>query len=464
MENNFTDDYSDVSNAKFYADSYMNELKYVKQARSWIAFIDGIWQFDSQQPIRAAKECTSRMILKASNLLVESTDKLRNKNHESDFNHAQLLVKHAKTSQKFNRIVAMVKLASSDERMSIGIEDLDKNDNLFAVKNGVIQLDDLKFREALPEDLLTKQAGTEFSKSLNKCECNRWLEFLNVTQPDPEVRTWLKRFAGYCLTGSIDEQFMAIFIGSGANGKSVFVETIKRVLGTYATQAQFDTFCERKSEAVRNDIARLNNMRLVVANEGNEGARLDESMIKQLTGGDEITARHLYQDYFTFTPKFKIILVTNHKPVINGADHGIWRRIVLVPWKVTIPPDKCDKKLLCKLDLERAGILNWMLEGLSEYYEHGLELPKSLVDANAEYKKDSDLVGLWIEDCCYEGETCRVTSNNLYESYQKWATGNGHRVMSAKSLGDKLTERGFKKTRTNSHRGWIGLGLKAVNY
>lgn len=459
-----TNDYeelTDVFNANLFSDTYENELKYSSSLGIWYRFNGVIWQKDDQRyVIQLAIECTKNMLLDSAQLLI-SAAKIRDKDkRDLVINKSENLTKHAKSSQRKNRLEAMISIASTDKRVSVDNSQFDSDDWLLAVQNGVVELENGNFRPATSNDLLTKQAATNFLDGLSGVECKVWLEFLSVTQPDPEIRSWLQRFAGYCLTGRIDEQILTIFYGGGANGKSVFVEALKGVLGSYATQAQFDTFCERRNDGIRNDIARLDKIRLVVASEGSEGARLDESIVKQITGGDEITARFLHREFFTFLPKFKIVLVTNHKPIINGSDHGIWRRVVLVPWSVTIPAEKCDKRLLDKLNMERQGILNWALKGLEEYLVHGLALPKPLIVANSDYRKDCDLVGVWIDDCCITEKHCKVTSSALYSSYKNWAVEYGHRVYSSKSLSDKLIERGFERTRTNTGRGWIGLGLR----
>ena len=215
--------------------------------------------------------------------------------------------------------------------------------------------------------------------------------------------------------------------------------------------------------AIRNDIARLDKIRLVIANEGQYGARLDEGMVKQITGGDEITARFLHREFFTFKPKFKVVLVTNHKPVISGNDHGIWRRVVLIPWEVTIPAERRDRRLADKLEAELPGILNWALEGLQKYSEVGLsELPVALVKANADYRKDSDIIGLWISDCVEEDKYAKTTLSAVYTSYTSWADKNGHKPMTAKSLSDRLKERGVEGARIGAagSRGWAGIRIK----
>jgi len=288
-----------------------------------------------------------------------------------------------------------------------------------------------------------------------------WERFLEEVQPDAEVRFWLQKFTGYCLTGRIDEQIFLVMHGGGANGKSVFVEILKKLLGSYAKTVQFDTFIEHDRGGIRNDLAALDKVRLVVAQEGPDGARLDEGIVKQLTGGDEITARFLHREFFTFTPKFKIILVSNHKPLISGTDNGIWRRVVLVPWSVTIEAGKRDKRMIEKLEKEQDGILQWALHGIRMYQEDGLQLPDSVVRANSEFRGESDLIGHWIDDACVVHENATAQTSVLYESYADWAKQNGHRPLSQKSLSDRLRERGYIPQKSRGTRMWLGVGLRA---
>ena len=358
------------------------------------------------------------------------------------------------------RLDAMIALAATDPRIAASRAMFDANDMRLGVQNGVVELSELPVahRDGAPADMITRQAGCGFDAL---ALCPTWDAFLARVQPDPDVRLWLRRWAGYCLTGLTTEQSFTVFHGLGANGKSVFAETIKKLLGSYAVSADFSTFTAKdKNDSIRNDLARLDKVRLVVASEGPEGARLDEDLVKRITGGDEVTARFLHREFFSFKPRFKLLLVTNHRPSISGTDHGIWRRVVLVPWTVTIPREAQDRRLAERLEAELPGILCWALQGLDEYLALGLELPRAISAANAEYRQDSDVVGLWIEDACRLDGAGRATNGELYQSYSAWASAAGHRPMSSKTLGDRLRERGLTPWRTDRARGWAGIALK----
>jgi putative DNA primase/helicase len=455
-------EYSDVFNAQRFAGTFSGRLIYVPQRGNWHEFDGVIWKADELRFVtQHAIDTTREMLIDAAQILLDASKQRDPVQRNAQTQRAEALSKHARASQQKSRLDAMVALAATDPRLAVSQAQLDADDMAFAVENGVIDLESGDFREAEPGDWLSKKGGMAYAGGWESIDCKIWTRFLEDVQPDPDIRAWLQRFAGYCLTGRTDEQIFSVMHGSGANGKTVFVETLKRIVGSYATTAQFDTFMERKGEGIRNDLAALDKVRLVVASEGPEGARLDEGIVKQITGGDEITARFLHREFFIFRPRFKVVLVTNHKPVISGSDNGIWRRVVLVPWAVTIPAGQRDRRLLDKLDAERAGILAWCLKGLADYLACGLDLPPALVKANAEYRKDSDIVGNWIEDCCTFSSFYVTASADLYMSYQQWAEQNGHRAMSSKSLANRLSDRGIEQGRTNTGaKGRIGIQIR----
>jgi len=202
---------------------------------------------------------------------------------------------------------------------------------------------------------------------------------------------FMQRAVGYALTGDVGEQCLFVMWGTGANGKSTFVETLHALLGDYAQKAEMRTLLHRDTDTVRNDLARLRGARLVSAVEIGRGKRLNEELVKELTGGDTITARFLVREYFEFRPEFKLFLAVNHKPQIHGTDEAIWRRVKLVPFNVYIPPEERDKALGGKLRAELPGILNWALEGCLEWQRGGLREPEEVIAATADYRREQDL-------------------------------------------------------------------------
>jgi putative DNA primase/helicase len=276
----------------------------------------------------------------------------------------------------------------------------------------------------------------------------------------PELIKFLQRSIGYALTGSTREQVLFFLYGTGANGKSTFIETCRNLLGDYAQQSEFDTFVTKKNDGPRNDIARLKGARLVAAVEAAQGRQLDENVIKQVTGGDTVTARFLYHEHFEFVPQFKLFLVANHKPVIVGTDEAIWRRIRLIPFTVTIPKEERDKHLLEKLQRELPGILAWAVRGCLKWQEDGLGEPEAVSIATADYRREMDVMADFIEEQCVLGERETADAGMLYGKFHDWAKNNGEEELTQKKFGTQLRERGFEAAKKRGHRCWVGLRLR----
>ena len=248
--------------------------------------------------------------------------------------------------------------------------------------------------------------------------------------------------------------------GTGANGKSTFIETIQTLLGDYAQRADFTTFIARNNDGPRNDVARLVGARLVATAEAESGKRLSEVVVKQLTGGDTISARFLYGEFFEYQPQFKIFLAANHKPVIRGTDHAIWRRIKLIPFTVTIPEEERDKQLAAKLRQELPGILAWALRGCLEWQQMGLGEPEEVRHATAEYRDEMDALVEFLEECCIRDETAKVATGVLYHAYKNWCEDNDETAFKKNTFARCLGERGFEHYKIDKNtRGWRGLDL-----
>jgi putative DNA primase/helicase len=269
---------------------------------------------------------------------------------------------------------------------------------------------------------------------------------------------YLAKAIGYSLTGSQKEQKIFLLIGDGANGKTRFLEAIRGVLGDYARATPFLTFLKQNPSVIRNDIARLKGARFVTATEPDRGARLSESNVKVLTGEDKQIARFLYNEYFEFQGTFKVFLAANYKPLIEGKDSGIWRRIQVIPFNVKIPEDEQDKDLKEKLFKEKEGILNWALRGLSKWNAEGLGTLPEIEEVKAEYKKEMDPVGDFLDVCCILEKDQRVQSKDLYKAYKEWCKENGERPMSQKALGMDLKRRGLER-RKGKPTVYLEIGL-----
>jgi len=278
----------------------------------------------------------------------------------------------------------------------------------------------------------------------------------------------LQRAMGYSLTGLTTEHALFLLHGIGRNGKTTFLEAMRYVMGTYATSTPFETFVVKpQGDGIPNDLAALHAARFVSAVESDEGKRLAEAKIKQITGGDTVSARFLHKEYFTFLPQFKIWLATNHRPTIHGADEGIWRRIKLVPFNVVIPDGRVDEKLPAKLISEASGILNWALEGLAEYRRSGLMEPDAVLGATAEYRAAEDWLSKFIEDRCEVG-AYSVGSRRLYEVYQSWAESVGEHPIKEQKFAEAMKPKFGKSKRLRGDDGaqkrqYIGLRIRGEN-
>jgi len=259
---------------------------------------------------------------------------------------------------------------------------------------------------------------------------------------------------------SASEQVLFILYGTGANGKSTFLATIGKLLGDYACQTPINTFLIKKGDHIPNDIARLLGVRFVSAVEAEEGKRVSENLIKQLTGGDKVTARFLYKEYFEYLPTYKIFIATNHKLTIRGTDKAIWRRIRLIPFSVSIPPEEQDKNLIVRLEQELSGILNWALEGYRMWQENGLGYPVEVEEATEGYRREMDVLAEFLEERCITNNAANVRSSHLYDAYKDWCEKNGEYIQNRRNMGMKLTEKGFiRKRSTGGRYWWYGLGL-----
>ena len=259
------------------------------------------------------------------------------------------------------------------------------------------------------------------------------------------------RDSGYTLSGLTTEQCLFFLHGRGANGKSTFVETVMALLGDLGHKARAQVLMLSERERVSNEVAALAGRRLVVTSELSDGGRLDEGLVKDLTGGDTMSARFLYGEPFTFRPTFKLWLYGNHKPTIAGTDDGIWRRVRLIPFTVQIPEKERDATLPAKLRAELPGLLTWALRGWQDFQRHGLGTPAAVTQATAEYRSESDVMGIFLEERCRLHDGATAEAGKLYAAYCEWATENGLRPMSNVRFAKSLSERGFAKDKNTAN-------------
>jgi putative DNA primase/helicase len=355
-------------------------------------------------------------------------------------------------------VAAIEKLARADRRHAATVDIWDTDPWLLNTPGGIV---DLQIGSTLPPDPLRYM--TKITAVAPGGECPLWRKFLNeITSGDVELQRFLQRIAGYALTGSIREHALFFFYGTGANGKGVFLNTLTAILGDYAAVAPMETFTVTHGERHPTDLAGLRGARLVAAQETEEGRRWNENKIKALTGGDPISARFMRQDYFTFYPAFKLITAGNHKPGLRGIDEAIRRRLNLAPFTVTIPKNERDKDLFEKLRAEWPGILQWMMEGCTDWLEIGLKPPPVVVAATEDYLNEEDALARWIEECCAIDPIYYDTVANLFPNWRVWAENAGEFVGSQKRFSQALDDRGYQRQRESGtgRAGFKGIALK----
>jgi putative DNA primase/helicase len=347
------------------------------------------------------------------------------------------------------------RFAQADRAFAVTSEIWDADIWLANTQAGVV---DLRTGQMLPHD--PTKFMTRITSTAPGGSAPTWLKFLaRVTGGNQELVDYLQRVAGYCLTGSTQEHALFFLYGTGANGKSTFLNAVTSALGDYHRTAPIETFTSANSDRHPTDLAALRGARLVTSIETEEGRRFAESRIKTLTGGDPIAARFMRQDFFEFIPQFKLIIAGNHKPGLRSVDEAIRRRFNLIPFTVTIPPNERDDTLGEKLQRELPGILAWIIQGCTIWQKQGLNPPRAVTDATAAYLESEDAIAAWLEDCCQRVDEF-TTSSCLFKSWSDWATSNGEHVGSTKRFVAALEARGCTPARRNYGRGFDGLKIK----
>jgi putative DNA primase/helicase len=439
---------TDLGNAMRLVERHGDDLLYVYDWDRWLVFDGRRWKVDSSGEVeRRAKETVRWMYHKA--------DPGDGKPLDAE------LAKHAQRSEAKPRIEAMISLARSEPRIAVTPEELDADPWALNVENGTVDTRTGELREHYREDLVTKLAPVQYDPD---AVAPTWESFLERVLPNEELRGFVQRAAGYSATGDTSEQCLFIHHGPGANGKSTYQETISAALGDYAMKTPTETLLAKHSSGIPNDIARLKGARCVSASETEEGRRLAESRVKDLTGSDTISARFMRSEFFDFKPTHKLHLSTNHKPEIRGTDLAIWRRIRLVPWTVIIPKGEQDRKLADKLKAELPGVLAWIVRGCLEWQRRGLEPPDEVRRATGRYRAEMDVLAAFIDEECIVSESATATAKALYSAYREWAEENGEKPESQRRFGGRLKERGFDSGRITSgpRKGaveWYGIGL-----
>jgi putative DNA primase/helicase len=411
-----------------FAERHCNELRYDHEVGKWFRWNGRFWECERTQLAFDWARKLARELAGAS---------------------------PGKQLSKIAFAAAVERAARADRAVAVKSDAWDRDIWLFNTEAGTIDLQTGKMRPHKLDDLITKIAPVAPGG-----DAPMWLKFLDrITGHNQELIGYLQRVVGYCITGSTQEHAMFFLYGTGANGKSTFLNAIAAALGEYHYVAPIETFTASHTDRHPTDLAGLRGARLVTATETEEGRRWAESRIKTLTGGDPISARFMRQDFFKYVPQFKLIFAGNHKPGLRSVDEAIRRRFNLIPFTETISPRERDKKLGDKLQRELPGILAWIVEGAMAWRRFGLLPPSIVTKATADYLEAEDAIAAWLEDCC-ERSAIFTTNAALFGSWSIWATNNGEPVGSTKRFVAALEARGFTSGRRNYGRGFEDIKLK----
>jgi putative DNA primase/helicase len=419
-----------------FAERHADKLRYVAKWNQWFLWDGTCWHMDE----------TRRVFTLARELCREVAAGI-NKAGE------RKRIASAKTR------AAVVSLAGEDLRLSATIDQWDTDPWLLNTPGGVVDLRTGKLREHRADDYMTKQVAVSPGG-----KCPRWRKFMTeITGGDAKLQDYLKRMAGYCLTGDTSEQELFFFYGSGNNGKGVWVQTFSGGMRDYHEPSSIETFTVAHTERHPTELAALRGARLVTAAETEEGRRWAEARIKEMTGGDAITARFMRQDFFSYIPQFKLLFSGNHMPTLRSVNKAITRRFNRIPFGVTIPDDEVDPHLADKLKAEWPGILAWAIEGCLEWQRIGLSPPEAVTAATDSYLESEDILGEWLGECCELDANAWTSTTDLFDSWKQWATVRDEWIGSVKTFSQRLEDRGKftrRKSKDQTQRGFAGLQLK----
>lgn len=442
--------FTDYGNALRLVEACGDSIRYCYEWKRWLVYDGQRWNGDDRGAIiQKAKHCVRQMYFEASQVADDATRKN--------------LVDWARKSENRGRLDAMIAL--TQDELPVKISQLDQNPWLLNAQNGTLDLRTGQLLPHNPDDLITKLAPVKYDPT---AECSLWLKTLDrIFAGNQLLVDYVQRVLGYSLTGVASEQCYFILHGTGQNGKSTILETFSNILSgdgqekePYAMNTATETISQkRNSGAVPNDVARLKGARMVTVNEVESGTRLAENFVKQVTGGDTISARFLHAEWFDFKPEFKLFIRANNKPDIKSTDKATWRRPHLIPFTVQIPDDEVDHQLPARLKKEWPGILAWLVRGCLAWQRDGLNPPAEVLAATKEYREEMDTFGAWIAECCVEDG--QETASELYASWKEWCVANGHEAGSSTSFGKQLRQRGCSDGRDNEgKRAWMGIRLR----
>lgn len=445
---------TDVGNARFLRDFIASRgfgVKFSPEAGFFI-LSGGVWRPDKLDRTRAfAQEAAERTASIAYALLENAAT-------ADDEKRAKAWMSWAKYSQSSQGITAALRELQADMQVACDVNDFDRHEHLMACRNGVVNLRTGELQPHDPGLLITRRVDLDYDPLAT---APRWESFLREVFPDDEeLPGYMQRLTGYGVTGSTAEQCFAVFYGKGANGKSVFLDTLTEVFRELVTVTPFSTFEAKSNGGIPNDLAALKGARLVVASEGEQGQPMAEALLKRVTGRDVISARFMRREFFEFRPQFLLMMATNAKPRFRGQDEGLWRRVKLIPWARYFKPSERDPRLSAALLAEAQGILAWAVRGAVDWYAGGLRDPRTVIEGTQDYRVESDILAEFMDEWVADPDA-RVKAADAFAAFQQWADENNQRNLSgwsAQAFYSNLTDRGFPRRKSGGY--WYILGLR----
>lgn len=442
---------TDLGNVRRFVTQHHERLRSVlsKKNNPWFVWQGTHWEPDQTgEAMRLAKQTVRSIHLEA-----EKVD---------DEEHRAMIQQHAYKSEGAERIRAIIDLAKTEPEISIRDSQLDRDSWLFNVQNGTIDLSTGKLLKHKKTDYITRISPVTFDR---RATAPRWEQFLEeIFAGDEALIGFIRRAVGYTLTGDIREHALFFCYGQGRNGKSTFLEALRELMSSYSIQSDFSTFQSTRNDGPRHDLARMRGARLVSAIEARGDRSFDETVLKQMTGGDTVTARNLYEASFEFKPQFKLWLAANHLPLVREQTEAFWSRIYMIPFTVIIPAHKRKKNLGRQLVKELPGILNWALEGCEEWRKNGLMAPDTVRRAITEYKEEYDVLSEFFKERCRLRDSEWTSRSALYQAFSDWwQETRGRNPLSHISFNRALGERtDLRQKKRDGIRGWLGIGVKDV--
>lgn len=437
--------WDDMGNADRFMDMYGDNFKYSYIDKCFYYYNGSYWQPDQTGIV---EKCADNVI---SNMKNEKLYIAPGVDEDDAKDKWQKFLSKSRNNRSKKNMLEELK-----HHIPVLHDQFDREAMLLNTKSGYVDLNSGILHDHDRDKMFSQQTSAEYTDNI---DCPEWDKFLHqVFNNNEELIHYIQKAVGYSATGSVKEQVMFILYGNGRNGKSVFINTISDILGTYAETMNVSSIMIKSNNGANSDIARLEGARLVISSEANEGSRLDEGLLKQLTGGDKIVARHLYGNEFEFNPEFKLWMATNHKPLIRGTDEGIWRRIMLIPFTVQIPKDKVDKDLKYKLQREGAGILNWIVQGAMMWQAEGLNPPEIVTKASQEYKDEMDVISYFVSEKCDVDDSYEVPASEIFNVYREWANESGEYSMPKQKFGREMKKK-FKYEKNRKGRFYKGLRI-----